>query len=247
MIELSFGGVSLLDYADTYTQKGSRPMLASPIDYFASIPTRDGGYHWGKYYEKKRFSLPCVINFTDRDDLITKIQLLSGVFDTKGGFKQLILSDQDDRYYLAKLEQNIDVDMELGTFTLNLVCATPFGISTTLTSSSHAIAASPQTVTENPGGSVFVEPVITLTATGASPVIIVNNATSGEQLTWGGTLAIGEVLVINSELWLVTYQGNPSMANVSGRLPSLQPSVLNSFNISNFTGTLVFTYRARYL
>ena len=103
-------------------------------------------------------------------------------------------------------------------------------------------------LTETVGGTGIVDPVITLTADMAlgSVTIIVANATTGDTIQWTGSIDDEDVLVFDSEKWLVTLNGTASMSTVTREFITLQPGA-NVITVTGFSGEVEITHRSRYL
>jgi len=165
----------------------------------------------------------------------------------------LVFDAFNDRYYNALL-RNIEGDY-MGTLlwrgTLEFVCADPLGYDVTEEDNDHAIDADPDTLSETPGGNVFIEPVFTLTSGDnlVAATIQLKNNNTGEETTWVGNLGNGQELEIDVANWTIKKEGALSMATFSGQFPRLLPGVANSLIVTgmNSAGNLNIVYRNRYL
>lgn len=161
--------------------------------------------------------------------------------------KKLIFDSLPLRYYNAILE-SFEGEYRLATLfqgILVFVCPDPLGYKTTESDHSHDINLSPKTINEPVGGTGYVAPVLTLTATNTltGATIKVKNLTTDEELQWIGDLAIDGTLVIDVAKWLVSKGAVASMATVTGKFPRLKPNVTNQIKVTGLQTTkIAFPY-----
>lgn len=162
----------------------------------------------------------------------------------------LELDSYSDRYWMARF-QSINGEFQspiawMGD--ISFICYDPYAYSNIEYAYTYSIDDDPDTVDENTGGNALIEPVFTLTAIGNQPdiTVVLRNDNTGEEIEWNGDLADGDVLVIDSSLWLVTLNDTPSMLTVDGKFPTLVPATTNLILISGFIGNLNISYRNRY-
>ena len=166
----------------------------------------------------------------------------------------LILDALNDRYWRARTEAFIGSyrGPQLWQGVLDFICNDPFAYAIAETSEPYVIDADPDTITITVGGTAIVSPIYTLSNAGDDFTdIVVENTTTSEALTWGGTLLAGEELVIDTSTWYVYVDGVVSMA-VSGQFPTLAPGVVNSIDITSLfsfgnDGALNITFRDKYI
>ena len=99
----------------------------------------------------------------------------------------------------------------------------------------------------NNDGTADTWPTITLIANNAcAGDITITNTDTGETLTYAGTMADTEVVVINCRYCTLTKEGAADMINTSGEFPKLQPGH-NLITFTGFTGQINISYYQRYL
>lgn len=102
--------------------------------------------------------------------------------------------------------------------------------------------------TETVGGTAQTWPVYRLTCddTLAGTTVRLENTATGEVIEWSGDLTPGDVVVIDSQRYLVTKNGAGDMSSVDGSFPRLLPGV-NLLSLSGFSGDLQIDYTERYV
>jgi phage-related protein len=122
--------------------------------------------------------------------------------------------------------------LTLVPFTLKFVCKTPFARSRDYTSNYVALTASGNQSVVN-GGTYKTNPVFGLVFSSASGVtaVEVENTTTGESITYTGSIAAGDVLVFDSELKRVLKNGVAQ--DYSGTFPKLNTGT----NVVSYTVT----------
>jgi predicted phage tail component-like protein len=247
-----YNGTDLSDY-------DLKARLVSPASFMPSInnsyiEVADKAYDFQAFLKPRIIELECYVTGTSESDLIDNLDNISLLLSPLEGVNPLVLDFPDDRYYNAKVNSPIDwniVHHKLAQATITFICPDPRGYDNDNTSSDHNINSDPDTVEEAVGGTAYVDPVYTLTAGEAlnAVTIKVENTDTEEELQWTGSLANGEVLVINTALFYVTKEGSASMSTVTGQFPRLKPGQTNHIKVTAFstTGTLNITYRETYL
>jgi len=243
---LSFGGTALSTYGLAVTSHG----LAVAQDATA-IRIQDKAFAWRSSLAPEIISLGVDVKAGSLATLKSYLDSIKTILNTRED-AQLILDMFSDRYWLARFESlNGNLNGRVGwSGNLIFIAHDPLAYSTSETDHSHNIDADPDTVVETAGGTANAEPVYTLTAGEAlgAVEITLENLTTGLSLTWSGTLADADKLIIDVANWLVTLNDTPDMSTVTGRFPYLKPGA-NSIKVTNFSdsGTLDIVYRARYL
>jgi hypothetical protein len=162
----------------------------------------------------------------------------------------LILDSLSDRYWNARF-QRLTGKFKGIMFdgTLDFLCLDPYAYGNSEISHDYTITTSPQTITETPGGTAFVEPVFLLTSSAAATATRkVENHTLSMEISWGPlAMGVGGILSIDSALWYVTLNAVASMATVTGEFPVLSPGVANSIIVTGLTGNLNITYRNKFV
>jgi predicted phage tail component-like protein len=245
----SFDGNDLADYGLIVSSPGDNPFS----QLVSRIQLQDRGYAFRPQRSPRQIQVDFSVTGTSRANLDSNLDNIKRII-TKLVVKQLIFDTLTDRYFDAILENFTGGYRSAVLFTgrMSFICPDPVAHSITETSSDFNIDADPKTVTEVVGGSAFLLPVFTLTAGEALAAItlLVENLTTLEEISIASlTLANTEVLVIDSERWLVTKEGTAEMSNVTGKFPRLEPNITNSIKVTAFgtLGTLNITYKEAYL
>jgi len=249
---MKYNGTDLSDY--NLTAKIISPASFMPSIRSSYIEVADKAYDFQAFLRPRIIELEVYVTGDNKADLISNLDSISLLLSPTEGTQPLVLDFPSDRYYNAKVNSPLDyqiVHHKLAQGTLIFICPDPKGYATSQTSSDFNVDADPDTVEEAVGGTAWVEPVYTLTAGEALNAVTIKleNTDTEEELQWTGSLANGEVLVINTETWYVTKEGAASMATVTGEFPRLKPGITNHIKVTAFstTGTLNLTYRNSYL
>lgn len=245
---LSFSGIDLSAY----------DLIVSGVDIPVTqrtkiIPVRNKGIAGTSSLESGKIGINISITGTDMADVISNLDNIKAALNKRGD-ENLSIDIISGRYWKARFE-SMDGDFigtKLWKGSLSFVTPDPAAYSTTNTSSDHNIDADPDTVTETPGGNMYIEPVYTLTAgenlTGVT--IKLENTDTEESIEWTGSLATGEELEVNCETWVVSKEGVADMAAIDdGQFPRLLGGQDNHIKVTGFstTGTLNIAYRAKYI
>ena len=249
MSSFSFDDVDLSAYDVYILKKPVRSTLPAARDRFVEIPGKHGGYYFGGMYDAKRFNVECVVKCLSRAALLTRLDEIAVLLDTRKGFKKLVFDDQPDRYLMAKVVDRIDSRLNGGIATLSLsfVAADAFAYGISEINDTRTVDETPETVTITPGGTAPIEPVITLTISGVCSNISIEHLEMGQTLTINESFVATDIVLIDTSLWLVKINGVVAMNNVSGMFITLKPSFNNSIKFLNTLCTAKFTYRNRYL
>jgi len=122
MTTFTFGGVSS-DQFGIIVLRVSRSLLPATRDRRLTIATRHGEWDFGPYLESRKMELTCAVVGDDRAALLTSLEAIASCLDPMAGYKQLIISDQPDRYWNALYSGTINVDLLLakGEFTIPFI------------------------------------------------------------------------------------------------------------------------------
>ena len=247
----SFGGTTAASLGLTLLESPI-PALATLREREASIEGKHGEYDFGTEFGRRELRLQCLLVGTSASDLWAKMDTLAKTLDPRQAYQQLIFDFMASRYYLARVSAIPELQKfspRKGHMELSFKVKDAFAYGTSLVQSSHTITVDPQSVSESVGGNAPAEPEYQLTCGSAisGGTVVVNNATSDLSLSWGGTLAAGDVLAIKLANWVCERNGTVVMANVSGQFPALRGGTANSITVSGFRGTAVIEYRSRWL
>jgi phage-related protein len=149
----------------------------------------------------------------------------------------------DDRFvkgYLVNESHNYIAALRIIDFNLQFLIQSPFNYYNQKLRTSQVISSSPTTFAVTNNGNVFSKPVLNFTA-GSVPIssLLFQNITTGETLTFSGTVAAYTTLVIDCELFTVMNNSVDSIANFNGDFMKLNPGANNM----KFTGTTLATVK----
>lgn len=221
---------------------------ATPVD------SRPGSHDFGTMYGERRIDLDFWVSATTRAALETQLGNLAKLFDPTNevagdrGFKRLVFDSLSDRYYLAKLGSSpmVAISSQTATMTLQMRCADPMAQAVSQTSTTLSGA----NVTYTDAGTTRNQPAIEVTL-GATYTgnIVVTNATTGESLTWTGSVVNGDVLKIDSALYRVYKNNTLAMTGLvnGSKFPSSIPGSNNITATGGSPTQIKITYRSRYL
>ena len=249
---MSFGGTDLSAYGLRVLNTSLHELMPAPRMRQAKVSGMSGAWDFDSEYEPRRFTVDVMVQGSSLTDLQSKMDSITAILDVLLGEQALIFDIQTDRYWNAKLTAAPSFAYEgfSAQCQLAFIASKPFAYSTTETESEHTIDATPKTIYEDAGGTADAEPTWTLVAdtTLTDVDIIISNGTTGDELTWSGSLDEGETLIVDAATWHVTKEGSASMTGLdSGSFPRLKGGVRNTIEVTGFSGTLTIAYRARYL
>lgn len=266
MDSFRFGGTDFAAYGVTVTYHPGQSLPDPKLD----MQDRGGG-HGGvaqsSYLGARRFTWDCMLTAPDEDTLWSRLRTVRSLLSPTLGDQWLSADHIPDTQVLARLNGPIN-EIRQGfwavSFQLNWLCADPFEYSQVeYGQSGVSIAADPTTVYEPASASAVVDgtwapaPVWTVVNTHATPVsgVTLTNVTTGEAMSWVGTLAQNDRLRIDCAREHVekSTDGGSSWVSAMGgigtadQFPALQPGVRNTITVAGVaTGTLDVSYRARW-
>lgn len=257
MPNFSFNGTDLADYSLTVND-AHRDRLEH---IFEELQLEQKAYSGRRLVKPLLLSLDVTVNSNAEDiwilppiialstrKILTFIKKVLGQRDPC----ELILSHLSDRYWLAKFQSFNGDFIAPGVFrgSIDFLCEDPRAFAVDETKHSYDVDADPKTIYEGIPGTAYVEPVYLLTAGEAlnDITVLVKNETTGQQLSWKGSLAEDDTLEIDVANWLIKKNDVADMSTVSGEFPRLNPGT-NKLIIDGFgsLGTLGLTYRSAYL
>ena len=185
-------------------------------EYTDSVPGRHGEIFFGSNLKSKALEL-----HVSSDENLTPAQketqkrLYAKYLDATKGEKNLIFEDDAGKVYKVKYAGKIDINPSPSSFDFTI----PFKMSTPYLSSNNENIASGNTTLTNSGNA---ETPLIIQAAGplANPSIVIDTYT----LAYSGTIAAGQILIIDTENMTAELDGVNVINNVSGELPlMLQP------------------------
>jgi len=237
--DLSTFGLELQQITAPLTQEGK----------FAQL--QDKAYRFEAVRPGKVIQLSCIIYADNLTDLLTNIDNINKVIAIKES-KQLILGHQTDRYWLAQFQQMSGPFTGIGAYEVELVffAADPLAYAVDETIYTTTLNTDPWIGTLNVGGTAEASPVYTLTPQNGpfGDQVVVTNITTGQTLIIDKEPVVGDVIVIDTERWIVTNNSIPIMNLIEGQFPRLKPGN-NSLNISGLGDSpqLKVEYRGRFI
>lgn len=247
----SFDGINLSDYGLHVLSDSVHEILAPITLRQMKFSGFHGAHDFGVEYEPREWNLNCIIIGSSLTDLKSKMDSIAALLDADKGLKKLIFDIQTDRYWLAKLSAALDFSFEgfSTRIVVMLIAPSPFALNIDLIESNFSITSADQNIFEIVGGTYHALPQWVFTADQALDDIelTVGEGSTAEQFKWTGSLAENDILIVDTNLWYVTKNGDPAMANVEGMFPRLAPGAKNAINIKNFHGSLDIKYQNKYL
>ncbi len=240
--DLSTYGLIVLVYSPIFGMNMDADLIQLPDHALASKSTRT----------PKAITLDVIITGADRATLLSYIDSIKGALNEDEACS-LVLDEKSDRYWTARMIKLEGRFVSPTSFEGQLLFSAddPAAYAVSNTSSDFNINSDPDTVEEAVGGNTYVYPVYTLTAGEnlTDVTIKLENLDTDEELQWTGSLANGEVLVVNTNSWLVTKEGTANMSSVTGQFPRLKGDMTNRIKVTAFstTGTLNIAYRDKYI
>jgi len=248
MASFSFNEIDFGDYNVTVLNSGGSRL--ERIFKYGQLQERV--YGWRSQLEARRLPLKVLISATAAQDIHDLITECHGALNEKDDCK-LALDEISGRYWMARFRSMTGelINPKYWRGEIEFTLSDPRALADAETSSGPtAVDADPDTIIETVGGTAFVEPRYILTAgevlNGAT--IVVENMTTGEELTWEGDLADTKELEIDVAHWIVYNDSVADMADVVGSFPTMQPGA-NSIKVTGFgtLGTLDIIYRDAYI
>ena len=260
---LSFDGTNLSTYGVSLVDSPI-PIFAPPKIQTANIPQSHGVAVRGQYLQPRTISVDVVIEGSSFSDLLSKLDSIRALLSPSKGDKQIIFDHQNTRYYLGRLENDIEVPV-LGAkaivATLRFFCADPLGYKTTETE-----------LVYTDGGAW--DGSITYTGSIATPIVIVGdrdtadavlalsveNETTSESIQANYALGEGNQIKFDGDRELIEVSEDGTtwtqvmkfIDSTNRTFPMLQGGS-NQLTFSGFTDTggseysWTVTYRERYL
>ena len=224
---------------------------ASPSlrNFYTTVPGKAGVADFGCDSAERTVSVSC--NIYPQRSFSALVEVLDGMaewLDPAKGLRQLILDDVSNRYFMARLSEQVDCERLLrsaGTFTLSFICPDPYAYA--LSDESFVLSAAGSHEVVRSIGNTESYPVYALQgiiSSGADSYVSI--LTGGVELRIIGPLAAGETLIVDSSLVTakVVDSGGNTLRNGLPLLSELNFPVLeqgyNTVSVSA-AGNAVFT------
>lgn len=199
------------------------------------IPGRHGEIDFGSEFQPRVLELRVGQNVDPAEREKLK-RTLAKWLNPMQGEQPLIFADDLDKTYYVKYAGKIDLDQWPSwlEFTIPFKAGDPFIVGSFEKTHVGSGALTNEGTFETPV-------VITITGSVTDPSVVVG----GETLTYTGSLASNDTLVIDTGKMSVTFNGVNALANYSGGFPKLQPG--DTPVTAAAAGTTVFTWRDRWI
>ena len=257
MRSFKFGGCDLSLYGVTIQGNPTWSAMAPVEIKVARVVAMHGGYRYSQLYLPRTISLSCNIVADSRYSLLENVRTISRILDIRAGEQQLILDTDPTRYILAGVNTGINPQLTIstGTFDIEMIATDPFWYDIGGESNTYTISGTPQIIVETTGGTMDVEPVITLKPSADianRTTIILSVYNSGTAFEWvtPRKLTSSHTVVIDSKNWVVTLNDVTSLATkVAGApFPLFTANDANVIMLTGVTsGTLQIDYNNRWL
>jgi len=189
-------------------------LLPETRDYTEEIPGRDGEIDFGCDYQSRALELHCAVEVLAGTAQKTLMRTIAGQLDAQLGATTLTFADEPGKVYNVRYAGSIDFTQH----TTWLEMTIPFKMFNPF------IQGTPQKSLTGSGTAVNAgnkETPFTLTITGAvtNPSVTVG----GYAMSYAGTVALGSVLVVDTEKLTAMLDGVNALPNFNGVFPKLQP------------------------
>lgn len=246
MVSVKFNGTDLSDYGLELRQ------VVAPLTQEAKFAQlQDKAYRFEAVRPGKVIQLSCIVYADDLEDLLDKLDNINKAIAIRES-KELVLGHQADRYWLAQFQQMSGPFTGIGAYEAELIffAADPLAYAVDKTIYTTTLNTDPWTGTMNVAGTTEASPIYTLTPQNGpfGDQIILANITTGQTLIIDKEPVVGDVIVIDTERWIVTNNSIPIMNLIEGQFPRLKPGN-NSLNISGLGDSpqLKVEYRGRFI
>jgi len=211
LFDASFGGTNL-STKDFYCYDIEKPLMPKQEESLINIPKMPGLIQSSKKFTENKLILLGYMNCDDYDDLISKIETLSG-FLYADEDKQLISSKQTDRYWNV---QYLDYDILSLRDTYALVnllfkANDPFAYDITPDSDDQTITVVDDTYSITNNGHYYAYPVITITFNQVqSHIYIENNSITDNRFDISKSFEVNDELEIDCKNKTIKLNGSNS-------------------------------------
>lgn len=264
-IVVTYDGVASTIIPDLMIEHVDRELFGSVRDVYEEVPGREGAWLFSEEAGDRTISMPCHISSTDATTRRATVRQIA-LWLLKSDRKQLIISDESDRYWDAKLmtAPKLNEIREWGTFTLDWRTG-PYAWATSLSTKTISNASNTGVYTEifSIVDDLPAFPVIRVTAltTGTAGF---NLGLNGNTLAYGGTMAIGDIINFSSISYTATsgadydvnltgaFQiGSSIMAFLTGTFGYLTPGnnslTINALSVGGQEFSIDVVWRRRFL
>lgn len=224
---------------DVYVIKDSRfEMLPGTREYTEEIPGRHGEYDFGEDFRPRSIELRCVVEVSYAGQL-AKMREIAEQVNPLNGVQELTFADDPGKVYKVKYAGSMAVG-NLNRHATYMEFMLPFKMTDPFIYSDTENSLVGSGVITN-GGSVETPLIIEIQGDVTDPSIDVG----GDVLSYTGTVTASDMLIIDTGLMTVTFNGANALANYSGGFPKLSPGDTSVTAAS--TGTTTFKWTDRWL
>lgn len=239
------------------------PAPAARLD-IVDIPADAGGVGQAVAYESRTLSLDVSVQKTTVAAAKASVRAWAAIFNVREPSKIVMTAmGMNDRYWMGRLlDSDVVEQTALGYIKqrLRFYCPDPVAFNETETTETIADLSVTTSINVDYDGDWWAMPVYEFTAAGSVSTFTLTNSTTGETITWSGSLTAGQKLEIDSTLRRVRkYSGGAwsvvnSGVNATATFPRLKPVAVygtartNAISVSGAAaGSFTVTYRDRWL
>lgn len=171
MITFTYNSISSNTYS-IIAKSVNRPMLPVLRKRELVIPGRHGTYDFGdNTFDKRTIEVELRYVGTSFSELRTRARQISDWLSGYDGEKNLIFSDETDKYYVAKIYSEVGLSnlFTIGEATVQFECQ-PFAYAVTESSTTATVTASGDIITVSSSGTFNTPPIVTLVNSGSSAI-----------------------------------------------------------------------------
>ena len=257
-VTISLDGISSASIPELIVTDVRRQITPGIRDSYRDVPGRSGSWLFREAAGDRSLSVEfAAVGDLDADRREALRLAAAFLYGDGQGRRKLVVSDETDRFYWAKLAAEIEAQelLRLGRFTATFRTA-PYALSTAI--STEVVAASgTATITSAPDHAAFFEPSIEVTATGTNAGGFAIDV-DGTTITYDAPIVDAEKVTISTISATVTSGADAdteldgtfaaadlAMTSVSGDFPVLTPGD----NVVTLTGPISasFRYRERFV
>lgn len=248
---ITYGGVASTTIPSLICHEVKRPLVGKVRDSFEEVSGMDGAWHFSEKRGMKEITIPLSVLAASYP--VTRRATIESVADwlDTGVMTKLIISDQPDRYDMAVLAAEPDVQewRERGSFEVQML-AFPYSYELNVRNDTKTLtSAGSWTTTFDTLCKVPTYPILEITPIGGG-VTGYTITTNGRVFTYGTAVSVGNVISVSSLSYTVhsgtnadtDLQGtwNPAtllMTGVSGKFPIFTQPGVNTITVAPIGGS----------
>lgn len=243
--------VDLTDYADW----SGRKVVNRYIDQTYTSPRRDGETVPNARIQSKSLSFDVMVIGTTPETKRTNIDALQRILNSyrrkpNGDVEYKQIYFYDDRYFNCLIEQFDPDDLAAGRINnvkVKFGIPNPFEYSVNATRVSQAVSST-TSFTVTTLGTAITYPIIKLTnASSSITSLTIENLTTGQKVSYSGTLVTSKILEIDTENLTVENDGVGDLGNVTNEIGLYLLPGANAMRVTGMvTGTCVIDWTDRW-